>query len=106
MYIEYILQALPVVLAVIAAVKCAIHYTSIRRAQDRRVVGLAIISSLLLVIAQTSWFVSSVIQHDLEGTWFAAWIWNIFNTLTMAIFILLASRRDGCGKTSCRKVPE
>ena len=56
--------------------------------------ALAVIASLMLIVAQTSWWASYVLQGDLDGTGFANVLWAIFNSLTMAIFILMAYRRQ------------
>lgn len=85
-----ILEALPILLAIYSAIVCAKQYTIDRRKHHKRVLLLGVISSLLLITAQTSWYVTYVINGNLIGTWFANQIWAIFNSLTMLAFILLA----------------
>lgn len=93
---QRIFESVPILLACYSAVTCAKHYITDRRKHTRRVLLLGTICSLLLIIAQTSWYVTYVINGSLLGTWFANQIWTIFNSLTMLTFILLAhgSRRN------------
>ena len=87
---NYVIEALPVVLAIYAAIICAKRYTEDRRHYVKQVLLMAVISALLLITAQTSWYVSFVIHDNLLGTWFADKIWTIFNSITMLAFIMLA----------------
>ena len=51
---------------------------------------LATVASILLIIAQTSWWTSYVLNNSLEGTEFANYIWAVFNSLTMIVFIIIS----------------
>lgn len=85
-----IFEAIPILLAIYAAIICARQYTLDRRKHHKRVLLLGVISSLLLIIAQTSWYVTYVVNGNLIGTWFANQVWTLFNSLTMLAFIMLA----------------
>lgn len=87
---QHIIEAIPIVLAIYAAVACAKQYTLDRRRHTKRVLLIGVVSSLLLIIAQTSWYITFVLDHNLQGTWFADQIWTLFNSLTMLAFIFLA----------------
>ena len=93
--IQHMFQLLPVFLALIAAVVCSRHFATHRRRRDRTAMALAVSASVLLVVAQTSWWTTYLIQGDLLGTWFANMIWTIFNTVVMVVFILIALPRKG-----------
>ena len=84
---QYVFEALPVLLAIFAAVFCSRKYTQERRHRDK--VGLigAVIASILLAIAQTSWWVASLVEKRLEDTIFANYVWTVFNTIVMLVFI-------------------
>lgn len=87
---KHIIESIPILLAVYAAIVCARQYMVDRRKHHKRVLLIGVVSSLLLIIAQTSWYVTYVVQGNLAGTWFADQIWTAFNSLTMLAFILLA----------------
>ena len=90
---HYVFEALPVLLAIIAAVFCSKRYAQERRYRDR--VGLigAVIASTLLTIAQTSWWIAVLVDKRLEDTMFANHVWTVFNTLVMLIFINMGVSR-------------
>ena len=87
---HHILEALPIVLAIYAAIICARQYVLDRRKHHRRVLLLGVLNSLILIVAQTSWYVTYVINGNLVGTWFADQLWTVFNSTTMIAYILLA----------------
>ena len=87
---QHIFEALPIVLAVYAAIICARQYALDRRKHHKRVLLLGVLNSLILIVAQTSWYVTYVVNGNLVGTWFADQLWTVFNSLTMLAFILLA----------------
>lgn len=91
--LHHILQLFPVILALIAAVLCTQSYATGRRRQDKTVMALGVLCALMLIVAQTSWWTTYLIQGNLLGTWFANSIWVIFNALTMIVFIILAYPR-------------
>lgn len=90
MLLSYIIEAIPVVLAVVASISCSYKYSLEKRSASKHALILGVVCSLLLIIAQTSWIVSSLVTNSLEGTWFANYVWTLFNSLTMVAFILLA----------------
>jgi hypothetical protein len=51
---------------------------------------MGIIASMLLIVAQSSRYVSVIIENNLNGTIFANYIWTVFNILTMLCFIFYA----------------
>ena len=89
--LNYIIESVPVCLAIYSAVLCANRYSHDRRNNNNKVLLLGIVCSLLLIIAQTSWIVSALVNSSLTGTWFANHIWTLFNSLTMLAFITAAS---------------
>lgn len=52
---------------------------------------MSTIAALLLIVAQTSWWVSYMIEGNLLGTNFANNIWAIFNSLSMICLIMYAA---------------
>ena len=88
--INYFFQILPIILAVIAIISCSYRFSKERRKYDRYAMLLSIISSFIMIIAQTSWWVTYAIEGNLMGTIFANNLWTIFNSLIMVCLILLA----------------
>ena len=88
MTVQVFFEFLPVGLAVIAAFMMSCHYQTFRRFQDKLVCLVSVFACGLLIIAQTSWYVSAVIEQDLSGTFFANTIWTLFNSLVMISYIV------------------
>ncbi len=89
----YILDTIPILLAIVAIFVSSIKLMNIRRKSDYMICSFSIVASLLLIFAQTSWWVSVVIDNDLAGTDFSNKLWFMFNTLVMLILILNNSPR-------------
>jgi hypothetical protein len=87
---NHFFQLLPVFLACIASVTCARRFNTGRRKQDKLVMALATVCSLMLIIAQTSWWTTYIVDGNLLGTVFANTIWTIFNTLIMVTLIIVS----------------
>ncbi len=90
---QYVFEALPVLLSILAAVFCSRKYTQERRSQDRFGLIGAVVASILLTIAQTSWWVASLVEKRLEDTIFANYVWTVFNTIVMLVFINMGASR-------------
>lgn len=89
MILDHIIELTPVALAIPAVILCARKYMVARRNRDRIVLALAVICSLLMIFAQTSWWATYVIHGDLLGTTLANVIWTAFNCATMTVFIIM-----------------
>ena len=88
--VNYFFQIVPIFLAVIASISCSIRFARDRRKQDRLAMLVAVVCSILMIVAQTSWWVTYAIEGNLLGTVFANNIWTIFNSLIMICLILIA----------------
>lgn len=88
--LQTIFELIPVALAIVAAILCARRFGFERRRNTKVFMGLAVVCAVLLVIAQSSWWASYVVQGVGEGTAFADAIWTVFNTLVMISFIVTA----------------
>lgn len=84
------LEFIPIMLAFIAIITCSAKYMKEKRKATKISLLLSAIASVLLIIAQTSWWDSAIIQNDLVGTVFANYVWLVFNTLTTLIFITIS----------------
>jgi len=90
LYLNHLFQLLPVVLAIVAAVSCAIRFAKDRRRYDKWAMLLGTLSSLLLIVAQTSWWTTYIITNSLQGTVFANTLWTVFNSTSMVTLILIS----------------
>ncbi len=90
--IESFFRLVPIFLAVIAAILCARRFYSDRRKHDRMVMTLSVMCSIMLILAQTSWWSSSILEGSLKGAWFTNIIWNIYDALVAITFIVLSHR--------------
>lgn len=88
-----LLEAMPVLLAVLAIFACGHRVITMpaRRAHDRLVFVGMLLCAALLIVAQSSW-TYTMLQGNLLGTDAANVIWSLFNTGTMAVFVLAARR--------------
>lgn len=83
-------EILPIFLAMWAAIACAMSYKRERRSANKIVFAIATVCSMLLIVAQTSWWVSLIIEGTGQGTAFADRLWAAFNSLSMLSYIALA----------------
>ena len=95
-----LIELLPIILGIIAIIINSLSVVNYRRKSDRIRSVLSILASILLIIAQTSWYVSNIIMGLPYDISWADNIWTVFNTLVMIIFIafpgirLLRNRND------------
>lgn len=87
-------EALPVLLAVVAIFTCGHRVITMpaRRAHDRLVYVGMLLCAALLIVAQSSW-TYTLLNGGIMGTDAANVIWSLFNTTTMAVFVLAARRQ-------------
>ncbi len=86
-------ESLPIILAVIAIVISAKAFHLSRRKADKVRCVLSITIAALLIIAQSSWYITSVILGRVEDTTFANNLWTVFNSLTMLVLIMFPGPR-------------
>ena len=82
--IWFMLEMIPVTLAVITFILCGM---AVGKKENKTFYGLAVICSVLLMIAQGGW----ITAHLNDERWFKSLadnIWTIFNTLVMGAFII------------------
>lgn len=75
----------PVFLAFIAAIVVSVRFSELTGGDTLRkmFVSSLILQTIILIVAQTSWYTTAVIMGKIEDTWIANYIWTGFNTLTM-----------------------
>lgn len=93
-YVITSIEFIPVILAIVSMIITAASFKNLRRRQDFIVKILMLIASVLLIVAQTSWWQSVIIDNDLMGTWFSNQVWLVFNTIVMITFILSSLPRN------------
>lgn len=84
-------EALPIMLAVIAIVLCAHNLHTPRRKLDRVFTLVALMASGTMLLAQSSWWNSVLVQHSSSGEAWANACWTLFNSLVMVSYIIAAS---------------
>jgi hypothetical protein len=65
----------------------------LRRLRDKIINAMSIGSAVLLIVAQTSWYTTSVILNRLEDTVYINTVWTVFNSLVMVLIILISLPR-------------
>ena len=86
-------ESLPIILAVIAIVISAKAYHIARRKSDKFRSLMGIVIAFVLIIAQTSWYITSVILGRPEDATFANHLWTVFNSMVMLVLILFPGPR-------------
>lgn len=84
------LDFIPIVLAVATIILASLRISYLRRKTDIIAMVLSMIASMLLIIAQLSWW-TSALAGNFIGTQIADNIWLIFNSLVMIIFIIYSA---------------
>lgn len=90
---RWIFDLIPVVLAIMCFGMSVTAARAQRRYTDRLFFNLSAISAGLLILAQSSWW-WSVVVGDSSGTDAANITWTLFNSTTMAAFIVMAWRAN------------
>jgi threonine/homoserine efflux transporter RhtA len=90
-----LLEFIPIILAIVAIIFTGMKLSTLRRKSDIVVSILSILGSMLLIVAQTSWWEAAVIQGKLNDTWFANQIWLIFNIVMMLVIVVSNYPRRG-----------
>ena len=83
-------ETFPILMGIIAVIMCSFNFGQERRKQHKIIMILGIVCSLILVVAQLSWWSSFIVVGVGVGTAFADLLWTIFNTLTMLAFVIAA----------------
>lgn len=89
-----ILDLLPVALAVVAVILCGLRYSAECKVSVRIPMLAGVVSGLLLIAAQTSWWTSIKVEGVPFGTAFADALWTVFNCIVMLCFIYMALPKD------------
>ena len=91
--LAHIFELLPVVLAVIALISCGRRFTSTSHQQTRTLMLFGIICSIIMAIAQTTWWSYWTLQNQMVRPEYTAVLWTVFNTLSMVAFIYASIRK-------------
>lgn len=88
-WVHFLFDALPVALAILVSITSARVFYEIKDKTKKLIALSFFFSSLILIFAQTSWWVTYVFEGKLEGTQFSNYLWATFNSLVMSIFLCL-----------------
>ena len=83
-----VIEFIPVGLAIVAIYFASSKVARFHTTREKVVNVLSVIAAIIMIAAQSSWYVSAVIEGNLAGTWFANQLWTIFNSLVMIIIII------------------
>ena len=90
---RFYLELLPILLAILTALACSIRAT-LEKGRLRYFFIISTVASILLIVAQTSWWNSIVFDSAALGGFiddnFANYIWTLFNTLVMISYLISA----------------
>lgn len=94
MGISDILDMIPLIVGCVALVVSVHAYPKIRRKIDRIWVIIAVINTIIMMVAQMSWFVAAHLLGNLQDTSFANYLWTVFNTISMVLVLLFVLTRN------------
>ena len=81
------LDIVPLILAIIAVYVSAVKYQDAKLEKDKIILLIGILVSIILIIAQTSLFVSTDILTNNNDSSFASKLWLLFDTVVMLLVI-------------------
>jgi|LakMenEpi03Aug12_release.lakeMendotaPanAssembly.Ray.scaffolds.fasta_scaffold508818_3 hypothetical protein len=87
-----ILELGPIVIAVFATLTASFNYIRANKAgkrYTRMIAMLSMISCIMMIVAQSSWYVLVVVMNSLEDSVYSNYLWTVFNCLIMILIILI-----------------
>lgn len=94
--VRAILELGPIVIAVFTTLAASINFSRASRNNNssvRLISILSMISALMLIVAQSSWYVLVVIMNRLEDSVYSNYLWTAFNCLIMLLLILVNKQK-------------
>lgn len=91
--VSALFELVPIALSILATILVFQKAKSTRRDHDRSVMVLAFMSCVMLLVAQSSWWVTVVVDGSLEGTGWADVVWTLFNSTVMLTYIKMSLPR-------------
>jgi hypothetical protein len=86
-----ILELGPIVIAVFATITSSLNYVRANKegnSYTRMIAILSMVSCIMLIVAQSSWYVLVIVMGSLEDSVYSNYLWTIFNCLIMVVVIL------------------
>lgn len=87
-----LLELGPIVIAVVATLTSSLNYIRANRAgknYTRMIAMLSMVSCIMMIVAQSSWYVLVVVMNSLEDSVYSNYLWTVFNCLIMVLIILI-----------------
>lgn len=81
------LDAIPIILAIIAVYVSAVKYQDAKLEKDKIRLLIGILIAIILIIAETSLFVSTDILTNVNDSSFASKLWLFFDSVAMLLVI-------------------
>jgi uncharacterized membrane protein len=81
------LDAIPIILAIIAVYVSAVKYQDAKLEKDKIRLLIGILIAIVLIIAETSLFVSTDILTNVSDSSFASKLWLFFDSVVMLLVI-------------------
>jgi hypothetical protein len=87
-----LLELGPIIIAVFATLTSSLNYIRANRAgktYTRMIAMLSMVSCIMMIVAQSSWYVLVVVMNSLEDSVYSNYLWTVFNCLIMILIILI-----------------
>lgn len=87
-----LLELGPIVIAVFATLTSSLNYIRANKAgkrYTRMIAILSMVSCIMMIVAQSSWYVLVVVMNSLEDSVYSNYLWTVFNCLIMILIILI-----------------
>ena len=94
--LAHVFEFIPIIMALAALLACGFRANNTTNPAARNLMVIGVVSATLLLITQTSWWVTHVIEGGTsdDEPKFISFLWTIFNTIVMLAFVYAALRRE------------
>lgn len=90
--VRAILELGPIIIATAATLISSLNYIRANRAgrqYTRMIAIISMVSCIMMIVAQSSWYVLVVVMNSLEDSVYSNYLWTAFNCLIMILIILV-----------------
>ncbi len=84
---RYVLESLPVTCAILVLMASVLRFGIATTHEGRIAIVWIGINSVMLMLAQASWWKSYLLDNNLIGTDWSNYVWTVFNTSVMCLYL-------------------
>ena len=94
--LPHVFEFIPIIMALAALLACGFRANKTPNPAARNLMLIGVVCSILLLITQTSWWVTHVIEGGTsdDEPKFISFLWTVFHSIVMLAFLYAALRRE------------